>query len=236
MPAIQLFVEDQLNEAYEILAAKAMEIADPSQRSVEHRQRIRAARVTLDELTKSESLLDLAQRSLRSGYHQVVFAIDHEGPGADSGRVAALSRFRAAFQEFCDHQERLPDNDPLKQLKVVRLEVHSCLETWLLSDPQAIVASVGGSSDFRPDSRQTDRLTPREARDQIAHIVREVGRRRNNRRWKKLGGLASKSLGTKIAPYLDLAQARRHNSSLDYFCDMIGNNRDGCLHPFPSPE
>jgi hypothetical protein len=58
MPNIQIFVEDELNEAYEILAAKA--IGAPVHRSrVSGAHRIRASRVTLDELTRFEILLDL---------------------------------------------------------------------------------------------------------------------------------------------------------------------------------
>ena len=232
MPNVQIIVEDKLNKAYEILAAKAIG-AVPSNTWSSGGLRIRAARMTLDELTSFESLLDLAQRSQRSGYQQVVFAIDHEGPGADDGRVEARRQFREAFQELCDYVERLPSDDPLKQVKLVRVEIRSCLEAWLLSDPQAIVETFRGPSNYRPASRQTEHLTPREARERLAHIVREVGRRRGNRRLVKMGGHAIKSLGTKIAPNIELSRARRYNASLDYFCDMIGNYRDGCQHPLP---
>ena len=231
MPNIQIFVEDELNEPYEILAGKA--IGAPIRRSrVSGENRIRAARVTLDELTDFESLLDLAQRSLRSGYQQVVFAMDHEGPDADQGRIEARRRFREAFQRLCEHIESLPPHHPLKQLSLVRVEVSSCLEAWLLSDPQAIVETFG-PSDYRPDTHQTEHLTPRQACEKIAHIVREIGRRRGDRRLARIGGNAVKSLGTKIAPSLDLSRARRNNRSLDYFCDMIENVRDGCQQPFP---
>jgi len=234
MPNIQIFVEDELNEAYRILAAKA--IGAPLRRSrVSGGHRIRAARVTLDELTSFESLLDLAQRSQRSGYQQVVFAIDHEGPEADHGRVEARCRFREAFRQLCDHIESLPPDDPLRQLRLVRVEVRSCLEAWLLCDPQAIVESFG-SSGYRPDIHQTEHLTPRQARDRIAHIMREIGRRKGNRRLKRMGGHAVKSLGTRIAPSIDLARARGNNGSLDYFCDMVKNQGDGCQHPLPEPN
>jgi len=36
---------------------------------------------------------------------------------------------------LCNHIACLSDEDPLKQLRLVRVEVHSCLEAWLLSDP-----------------------------------------------------------------------------------------------------
>ncbi|MBO9368286.1 MAG: hypothetical protein J7555_05985 [Chloroflexi bacterium] len=228
---IQIFVEDQLNEAYEILTAKAIGASGRRSR-MSGENRIRAARVTLDELTDFESLLDLAQRSLRSGYQQVVFAMDHEGPEADQGRVEARLRFREAFQRLCEYIENLQSDHPLRQLRLVRVEVRSCLEAWLLSDPQAIVETFG-PSDYRPDTHQTEHLTPRQAREEIAHILREIGRRKGNRRLAKMGGHAVKSLGTRIAPSFDLARARRNNRSLDYFCDMIENARDGCQQPFP---
>jgi len=231
MPNIRIFVEDERKEAYEILAAKAIG-AHVHRSRVSGTNRIRAARVTLDELTRFESLLDLAQRSQRSGYQQVVFAMDHEGPGADEGRVEALRLFCKAFQQLCKYIEKLPSNDPLKQLRLVRVEVRSCLEAWLLSDPQAIVEKFGPSG-YRPDTHQTEHLTPRQARDEIAHILREIGRRNNNRRMARMGGHAIKSLGTKIASGIDLSRARRNNRSLDYFCDMIENDRDGCQQPFP---
>ena len=230
MPNIQIFVEDELNEAYEILAAKA--IGAPVHRSrVSGANRIRASRATLDELTRFEILLDLTQRSQRSGYQQVVFAIDHEGPGADEGRVEARRHFHEAFQRLCSYIENLPPNDPLKQIKLVRVEVCSCLEAWLLSDPQAIVETFR-PSDYRPDTHQTEHLTPRQAREGIAHIVNEIGKRKSNRRLARMGGHAIKSLGTKIAPGINLSRARRNNRSLDYFCDMIENDRNGCQQPF----
>ena len=225
---IQLFVEDELNEAYEILAGKIVAGNRPG-------CRIRAARLTLDEFTAFESLLDLTQRARRSGCRQVIFIIDQEGPGADPGRREALARFRDAFQELCDHIDGLPDGDPLKHIHVVRVEAHSCLEAWLLSDPRAIVAAAGGAS-YVPPRRETHHLTPREAREQIAHIVREVGRRRSRRHLQRIGGHAVKSWGGKIALHLDLSQARKFNFSLDYFCGMIEDDRDGCLHPFPRVE
>jgi hypothetical protein len=231
MPNIQIFVEDELNEAYEILAAKA--IGAPVHRSrVSGANRIRASRATLDELTRFEILLDLTQRSQRSGYQQVVFAIDHEGPGADEGRVEARRHFHEAFQRLCSYIENLPPNDPLKQIKLVRVEVCSCLEAWLLSDPQALVETFG-PSDYRPDIHQTEHLTPRQAREEIAHIVREIGRRKGDRRLARMGGHAIKSLGARIAPDIDLSRARRNNRSLDYFCDMIENDRNGCQRTFP---
>jgi len=230
VPNVMLFVEDEVNEAYEILVRKVIGLPLRGATSV----RVRAARARLDELTNFTSLLDLTQRAQRAGFQQVVFVMDHEGPGADRGRVNARQQFRDAFQELCDYIDNLPPNDPLHPIHLVRIEVHTCLETWLLSDPPAI-AYAAGDSNYTPRHRRTHHLTPREAREAIAHILREVGRRRSKRHLQKLSGTAVKSWGKRIASVIDIEQARRFNFSLDYFCRMIETTGDGCEQPFPDP-
>ena len=205
---IQIFVEDKLCEAYRSLATKALGSSALS---------VHVARVTLNELTSFKDLLDLARRSQRSGCQQVIFALDHEGSGAAPERADARHHFREAFQALCNHIACLSDEDPLKQLRLVRVEVHSCLEAWLLSDPQAIVEAFSGPADYRPYVGRTEALSPREARDGIAHIVRQIGGRKGDRRLARMSGSAVKSEGAKIAEHLDLDRARRNNRSLDYF-------------------
>jgi len=224
MPDIQIFVEDKLCDAYRILAIKALGASALS---------VHVARATLDELTSFGDLLDLARRAQRSGCQQVVFALDHEGHDAKQERVDARRRFQETFQQLCDHVARLPASDPLKQLRLVRVEVRSCLEAWLLSDPQAIVEAFSGPADYRPDVRQTEALSPREARDGITHIVRQIGGRKGNRRLARMRGSDVKSEGAKIAEHLDLDRARRNNRSLDYFCEMVAQQGDGCRQPCP---
>jgi hypothetical protein len=46
-------------------------------------------------------------------------------------------------------------------------------------------------------------------------------------------GRAIKSHGAKIAEHLDLHRARRNNRSLDYFCEMVAQQGDGCRQPCP---
>jgi hypothetical protein len=224
MPDIQIFVEDKLCEAYRSLATKALGSSALS---------VHVARATLDELTSFEDLLDLAQRSRSNGCQQVIFALDHEGHDAAQARVDARRRFQEAFQQLCNHVACLPASDPLRQLRLVRVEVRSCLEAWLLSDPQAIVQAFSGPADYRPDVRQTEALSPREARDGIAHIVRQIGGRKGNRRLARMRGSDVKSEGAKIAEHLDLDRARRNNRSLDYFCEMVAQQGDGCRQPCP---
>ena len=224
MPDIQIFVEDKLCDAYRILAIKALGASALS---------VHVARATLDELTSFGDLLDLARRAQRSGCQQVVFALDHEGHDAKQERVDARRRFQETFQQLCDHVARLPASDPLKQLRLVRVEVRSCLEAWLLSDPQAIVEAFSGPADYRPYVGRTEALSPREARDGIAHIVRQIGGRKGDRRLARMSGSAVKSEGAKIAEHLDLDRARRNNRSLDYFCEMVAQQGDGCRQPCP---
>jgi len=224
MPDIQIFVEDKLCDAYRILAIKALGASALS---------VHVARATLNELTSFGDLLDLARRAQRSGCQQVVFALDHEGHDAKQERVDARRRFQETFQQLCDHVARLPASDPLKQLRLVRVEVRSCLEAWLLSDPQAIVEAFSGPADYRPYVGRTEALSPREARDGIAHIVRQIGKRKGNRRLARMSGSAVKSEGAKIAEHLDLDRARRNNRSLDYFCEMVAQQGDGCRQPCP---
>jgi len=224
MPDIQIFVEDKLCEAYRSLATKALGSSALS---------VHVARATLDELTSFGDLLDLARCAQRSGCQQVIFALDHEGHDAAQARVDARRRFQEAFQQLCNHVVCLPASDPLKQLRLVRVEVRSCLEAWLLSDPQAIVKAFSGPADYRPDVRQTEALSPREARDGIAHIVRQISGRKGNRRLARMSGSAVKSEGAKIAEHLDLDRARRNNRSLDYFCEMVAQQGDGCRQPCP---
>lgn len=228
--SIMVFVEDTLNEAYEILVRKAMGLP----LNLNPRVRIRVARVTQDELTDYDSLLDLTQRALRSGVQQVVFCMDHEGPGADDGRVKARRQFKEAFQQLCDYIETLPDNHLLKRVHLVRVEVHSCLEAWLLSDPRAIARAAGDYS-YIPPATQTHQLPPLRARQNIAHIINEVGKRRSKRHLRRISASAVRSWGRRIALEMDIVDARRRNFSLDYFCAMIERNQDGCKQTFPEP-
>ncbi|HGX92569.1 MAG TPA: hypothetical protein ENK35_04560 [Candidatus Tenderia sp.] len=227
---VMVFVEDELNDAYEILVRKAMGLPLDINSGV----RIRVVRVTQDELMDYNNLLDLSQRALRSGAQQVVFCMDHEGPGADPGRVQARRQFREAFQQLCDYIDGLPQSHSLKRIHLARVEVHSCLEAWLLSDPPAIARAAGDHS-YMPSARQTHQLPPHQARQNIAHILNEVGRRRSKRHLRRISASAVRSWGHRIAREMDIVNARRYNFSLNYFCAMIETNRNGCEQTFPDP-
>ena len=230
---IQIFTEDELNKAYMIIAEKALE-AYGSYHPGDHT--IRVVRVHAIELTSFEELLDLTQRAQRSGADQVLFLMDHEGPAATQDRIQNREDFEMAFSALCAHLQNLPETSPLRAIKVVRVEVHSCLECWLLAHPQAVVMSAGGAGNFNPAARNTMNLTPREARNQIAHILREVGRRSGKRHLRMIGGQSVKRWGEKIARYISISEARRHNASLHYFCEMVDREQDGCQRPFPIGE
>ena len=227
---IMVFAEDELNDAYEVLARKAMGLPFNTGSGVQ----IRVVKARQDELTNFDDMLDFTQRALRSGIQQVVFCMDHEGPGADPGRVLARRQFQEAFERLCNRIERLSPKNPLKRVRLVRVEVHTCLESWLLSDPPAIARAAGDHS-YLPTARQTHQLHPHQARQNIAHILNEVGRRRAKRHLQRISPSAVRSWGKKIALEIDIENARRRNFSLDYFCATIETYQDGCEQTFPDP-
>lgn len=215
MTFVQIFVEDARHEPYRELANKLLPQGT----------RVRVAQVHLNELTSMETLQDFVNRSARAGATQVIFMMDFED-GTDAGRRKALRAFERVFQELCTQMDN-------HSLRVVRIEVHTCLECWLLSDPQAIVRAFGGPSNYAPSPKQTDRLRPQEALEQIAHILREVGRRVGKHRLQQTKKRAAKRLAKRIAPAIDLDTARQYNCSLEYFCQVIAQTLSGCKHPFP---
>lgn len=228
---LQIFVEDRLTDAYEILALRALGL--PTARR--DRRRARASRIDLEELTSRTGLLDLAQRSQQSGYDCVLFIMDEEGLPRSPDRPAKLRAFHQAFRELCDHLGTRRDNDPLHKFKVTRIVCRRCLEGWLAADPQAIVDSVRGSHgiDYRPDPQKTDDLLPHQALDRITQVIREAGNRLGRRDLMRLSSGSIKSRGASIAEHVEPQRARRHNASLAYFLDMVDGSRSGCEHPFP---
>lgn len=222
---VQIFVEDRYTDAYEILARRGRG---------DHQ--VRASRIDPEDLTSFENLLDLVQRSARARFDCILFLMDEEGPDSPE-RPAKLASFRQAFQELCDHLQNLPPNDPLRRVNVARIVCRRCQEAWLAADPQAVVDAFRGAKgvDFRPASRQTDGLTPRQAGEAIVHIAREVGRRTGRSSLKTFDTRDVKARGKDIATHLDPARARAFNSSLAYFFDMVAGRRSGCDHPFPEP-
>ena len=231
MSFVQLFVEDELSEAYEILAARALGF-DHTRRQ-QRRQRVRAARLDLCEFTSRDGLLDSVERACRAGSRCILFILDEEDYSESPDRSDKLAAFRQAFTQLCQHLESLPDSHNLKRVKVTCIISKSCLECWLLADPQAIVTAVRGPSSYTPPARNTEHHSPRQARDKIAHIVNEVHRR--NRKQKRISGRSAKTMGAKIAPHITPDRARRRNFSLAYFYDMISCEQSGCERPFPEP-
>jgi hypothetical protein len=232
MEFVQLFVEDELNEAYEILAARALEL--PVKPSSARRRHVRAARLDLNEFTSRDSLLDSVQRAHRAGSRCVLFIMDAEDAHFSPDRAAKITDFGHAFAGLCDYLGSLPNRNPLKGIMVTRIVNHSCLECWLLADPLAIVQAFGGE-DYAPSRQNTANLSPKQARDQIAHIMREVGRRSGNRKLMRVSGSNIKSEGIRIAAHLTPQHAQHNNFSLRYFFDMISCTQSGCTQPFPNP-
>lgn len=233
MSFVQLFVEDALTDPYEILAARALGV--PTARAA-RRRRVRAARLGVNEFTQVDSLLDVVQRAFDAGSRCVLFILDEEDYNASPDRPDHLAEFRVAFEALCRYLEALPPQVPLKQVKVTRVVSKTCLECWLLADPHAIVVAVGGPSSYKPLVRNTEHHNPRQAREQMAHIVQQVGKRSGKQRLTRTGSRSVKTLGAKIAPYVAPEQARQRNFSLAYFYDMITCQQSGCERPFPEPD
>jgi hypothetical protein len=231
---LQIFVEDQLTDAYERLALRALGLPTTPR----NRRQVQASRIEVDELTSRGDLLDLTERSVRSGYDCVLFVMDEEGLPRSPERPAKLASFRRAFQELCDHLSGLRGRDPLQHVKVSRIVCKRCLESWLAADPQAIVDFARGRHglDYRPALQNTENLLPKEASERIVQIIREVGRRIERRDLATLGSRGAKSLGKEIASHVLPERARSYNYSLAYFYDMAAGHRSGCDHPFPDSE
>jgi len=110
-----------------------------------------------------------------------------------------------------------------------------CLESWLLSDQQAIIDAMRGVHGVRIGLSpiQTESLTPQEAAERIAHLIRQVGQNLNNRELLRTHASSIKRRGKFIAQKVDLSRARNYNRSLDYFCDIVQCTESGCAHPCP---
>jgi len=229
---LQIFVEDQLTQAYEVLALKALRLpTTPRDRS-----RVRASRIDSEDLASMEGLLDLLKRAVASGYDCVMYVLDEEGFLRSPERTGSLQRFGKAFEDLCRYQRGLPAGNPLARARVVRVVCRRCLEGWLLADPQAVVDAVRGGRGvgFRPRSQQTERLLPEQAAAEIAHLIREVGRRLDRRDLRHVNERMVKSRGKDIAEHLELERARVFNQSLDYFLTMAECRQSGCDQPQPA--
>lgn len=227
---LQIFVEDELADAYEILALRALGLSTrPRDRS-----RVRASKINIEDLTSLESLLHLTQSAKRAGYDCILFVMDREGPGSPDRREK-LTLFRQAFQGLCDHLATLGDNNPLYGVRVSRIVCLTCLKGWLATDPQAVVDSVRGRRgvDYHPSSQGTVNLFPHQASERIAHTIRETGRHLGRHDLQRLSAGSIKSRGASIAEHIDPNRARRYNRSLNYFYQMVQGDQNGCDHPFP---
>jgi hypothetical protein len=226
---LQIFVEDELAEAYEALALRALGLP----LAPRNRRAVLAARIDVDDLTTRDGLLDLTRRAMRSGHDTILFILDEEGPPS-SDRPQKLANFRQAFLELCAYLASGREKD-LGKAKVTRIVCKRCLEGWLMADPQAIVDAVRGKHgiDYVPAPQRTEELLPTQALDGIAHVIRETGRRLGRRDLSQISSKNIKSRGASIAGHVVPDRARRYNLSLDYFYGMIDGQRSGCEHPCP---
>lgn len=227
---VQIFVEDELVDAYEILARKALGL--PTSQS--NRREVRAVCIDPEQLTSRDSLLNLTETSFRAKSDIIIFIMDQEGPESPD-RPEKLDSFKRAFRELCDYLANLRDNDPLKRVKVVRIVCQRCLEGWLAADPVAIVEAFSGPKgvNYSPAPQRTENLVPKQASARIAHIGRELGNRLGKDHLKRLDPRSIKTRGKDIAQHVDPQRARKCNASLAYFFEMVDGHRSGCDHPCP---
>lgn len=227
---LQIFVEDELSEAYEALAQRGLGLS-----TAQNRRELRAARIEIGDLISFAGLLDLTERSHRAGYDCIIFILDQESALNAPERAAQLSAFAAAFEALCQHLNRLPTKDALRRVKVTRIVSQRCLENWLLSDPQAIVDAMrkGRGVNYASRSANTEQLTPAQASEQIAHHIRQVGQQMGRRDLQQTRANSVKRLGKQIAERVDPQRARPFNRSLAYFFEMVQCVTSGCDKPFP---
>lgn len=228
---LQILVEDRLNEAYEILARKALGL--PLWQT--NRNKVRASVVQISELSSFEGLLNLVTTSQEAGYDCVMFIVDEEFMPRSTDRPGLLREFKEAFMQLCSYLDELPSQDILNQVNVVRIVSKRCLECWLATDAQAIINAVRGKKgvNYSPPNRNTENLSPQQASEHIVHIIHEVGKRTGKRDLLQTSVKNVKRRGRAIAQHLNFEHARRFNRSLAYFFDMVTCRRSGCESPCP---
>jgi hypothetical protein len=167
-------------------------------------------------------------RAKKDGFNCVVFVLDLE---SSSERARFVRDLQSTFAEVC---RELQDDRTVQDMKVGLVVAKSCLESWLLADAQAVVRYAcrrGTRVNYHPNQHgDTELLRPGEARDEITHILREVARRRGQRKPRRLK--YEKSSTPEMIKQMDeLPQAARRNHSLEYFIRRITCETSGCDHP-----
>lgn len=226
MSFVQLFVEDRLSDSYEILAARALGF-DTSRRP-QRRQYVRAAQLDINVFTTKDGMLDSVERAAKTGSRCILFILDAEDYNRSPDRSRKLTEYCDAFENLCRHLSALPNGNYLKQVRVACIITKSCLECWLLADPQGIVSAFNGPSSYTPTIRNTENHNPKSASEQIAHIINEVGRRTQKRNLIRIGSRSIKSEGAKIAQHIDPETAAKNNTSLNRFYEMIRCEKSDC--------
>ena len=224
---LQIFVEDQITDSYEILALRALGFPTSRRNS----RVVKASWIEIEELTTLAGLRDLSRRAARAGYDRIAFVLDQEGPRTPD-RQKKLDQFREAFLDLC---RELPSDSSLRHLKLIRIVCKCCLEGWLGADPQAVITSVRGRHGVRyqPEFRRTDELPPQQAVARVVKIIRSVGHELERQDLIHYSAKGIKSRGPSIAEHVDPQRARQYNHSLDYFFKMISSPLNGCEHLQP---
>ncbi len=216
---LRLYVEDTYFQSYEVLARKWHNITR-DQPGVSH---IHAMHLRLDRMR--DQMYKHITRAKKDGFNCVVFVLDQE---SSSERTQFIHDLSSTFEKVC---RELEDDQYLQDMKVGLVVAKSCLEAWLLADAQAVVRYAcrrGTRVNYHPNQRgNTELLSPREACDEITHILREVARRRRQRNSNRFR--YEKSATPEILKQMDeLPQAASRNRSLEYFFKRITCETSGC--------
>lgn len=219
---LRLYVEDTYFQSYEVLARKWHNTTH-EQSDVSH---VHAMHLRLDRMR--DQMCKHIIRAKKDGFNCVVFVLDQE---SSSERAQFIRDLRSTFEEVC---HELENDRYLQDMKVGLVVAKSCLETWLLADAQAVVRYAcrrGTRVNYHPNQHgNTESLSPKEACDEITHILREVARRRRQRNSNRFR--YEKSATPEMIEQMDeLPQAAGRNHSLRYFFRRIACETSGCDDP-----
>lgn len=219
---LRLYVEDRYFQAYEILATKWHK-TEQGQCEV---NLVRAVHLRLDKMR--DEMRKYVVRARNDGFNCVIFVLDQEAPHE---RSILINDIRAAFERLC---QELPGTQGLQDVRVGLVIIRSCLECWVLTETQTIVRFAcrrGMHVNYNPRQRgDTELLSPKEAANEITHILREVAKRAGKHHLKRIKYEKS-AVPDVVQQMNELPRAAGRNRSLAYFFDMVTCQRSGCDHP-----
>jgi len=221
---IQIYAEDTHNEAFAVLAEKAIRQAVPDASPV-----VSAVRRGAREMQRE--MLALVRGAYRDGFSKVIFVVDRESEWSRE-RPALIADICRVFDGLC---RELPAYPELAGVKVALVIANRCLESWLLTD-------VDGLMDYARGKRGSHRFTGSSFRSgrtedvdgpvqRINALFAEVARDTQSRPKR-----CEKSKLKAMAHFVDPEHGRGNNRSFAYFLEMVTSQQDGCDHPYQQEQ